>query len=633
MAAPDLGYQATYCLSAAHSACPFYDAAEGAEASDDAAPSGSRRRPWRLWGWVMLAAIALFALAVYAGDLLQPAGSPAALPIAATLTASPSPSLTPAPSATVAPRAAAVSPTSEPGGRVVALSPKAEDGGWFDSSEARGNHLGDSFLYAGYFGGRAFISALRIELGSVPRGAPIRAATLQLVGLNDSRFAQAAGGAWTVQLLAADALPDFSRATFQELFNAPAAVSLVPVLYPADLAIGQTNTWALDSTGRAWLEQQLLDGAPAVLVRLTGPAGGADTLFAWDSGAGAATSGESPQLVLSLGAAPPTPPPLPTEAVIVATATVTPANVLTVAAEAWTATAVAQTIGTYTPLPYRAVTPTPWPANLATVQAIAVLRGLPPIVQHTPTPGNAATAQADALLATAQAFLTGAPTATPKGAVTPIVLTPTPIPTNVLTAAARYFQATAEAATGTPTPWPYNAVVATSTPAWLVITSTPAPANAATAQAQAAYATAVSLVIGTFTPLPPNAATPTPAGFAPQPTAVAPPAQTGAPAAACPDPRVQITNPTAGQVVSGVFLVYGRAVHETFAFAVLDVAGWSPPVGDYVELGRFDFPIQAGVIGWPDAPLANGVYTLRLTVADQAGNTLPACTVAITVQN
>ena len=70
-------------------------------------------------------------------------------------------------------------------------------------------------------------------------------------------------------------------------------------------------------------------------MRITGPTAG-DSVFAWDGGTGPATAGEPPQLVLSLGAAPPTPPPLPTEAVIVVTVTPTPANVLTVAAQAAT---------------------------------------------------------------------------------------------------------------------------------------------------------------------------------------------------------------------------------------------------------------------------------------------------------
>ena len=56
-----------------------------------------------------------------------------------------------------------------------------------------------------------------------------------------------------------------------------------------------------------------------------------------------------------------------------------PANVVTVQAMQQTATAVAATIGTYTPMPYF-VTPTPQPQNLATVQAAARLAGLPAVV-------------------------------------------------------------------------------------------------------------------------------------------------------------------------------------------------------------------------------------------------------------
>ncbi len=124
----------------------------------------------------------------------------------------------------------------------------------------------------------------------------------------------------------------------------------------------------------------------------------------------------------------------------------------------------------------------------------------------------------------------------------------------------------------------------------------------------------------------------------PRPTTAAPPSQTAGSAATAgrgglPRSAAWITSPTAGQIVSGVFMVYGRAVHETFALATLEVASGSPPTGNYVELGRFDFQIPSGVIGWPDAPLPDGIYTLRLTVLDQAGNAAPACEVAITVQN
>ena len=47
-----------------------------------------------------------------------------------------------------------------------------------------------------------------------------------------------------------------------------------------------------------------------------------------------------------------------------------------------------ETTGTYTPLPYQVVTPTPFPQNLATVQAVALSRRLPPVLVDTPTPAN-----------------------------------------------------------------------------------------------------------------------------------------------------------------------------------------------------------------------------------------------------
>ena len=80
------------------------------------------------------------------------------------------------------------------------------------------------------------------------------------------------------------------------------------------------------------------------------------------------------------------------------------------------------------------------------------------------------------------------------------------MPENVVTAAAQMRTATAQAGrAGIATPLPFNAVIATLTPAPFVFVDTPTPQNAATAQAWAAYATAVAATTGTFTPLPPNA--------------------------------------------------------------------------------------------------------------------------------
>ena len=122
-------------------------------------------------------------------------------------------------------------------------------------------------------------------------------------------------------------------------------------------------------------------------------------------------------------------------------------------------------------------------------------------------------------------LVVGTAPATPPAAPTQdlIVVTSTPTPQNVLTAAASMLTATADAAAqGTATPTPLNMVTATP-PAenqstavavggiW-VVTATPTPANQATVQAEAAYATAQAMTTGTWTPTPSYfvTATPTP---------------------------------------------------------------------------------------------------------------------------
>lgn len=473
------------------------------------------------WGGIIVLGIVVGG--IYGRDLLRPPSvpKPPTPPLEATAPAEELPrvELTPTPTSAPPPAPSPVpviadrpaTPTPEPGGQVIALTPQPGAAGWWASNDERLNRLGDSYLYAGVLDGQVFLSAARFDLQTVPRGAPIRQAELMLTGLRDDRLARLPGSLWSVQLLADNALSDWARSDFQGLFNAPAAITLLPSLAASDLGVGRTNRWQLDQTALAWLEQRLLAGDAGVIVRIFGPTGGAGDLFAWDSGMGPETARTGPQLLLSLGPAPATPPALPTAVVLVGQLPPTPANVLTAAADALTATAVAATIGTYTPTPYNWVTPTPLAANLETVQARASLLGLPPVVIHTPAPANAATVQAAAAYATAVAMTTGTFTPVPTGAVTAIILMPTPVPENVMTAAAQMIAATDLARrVGTSTPLPYNAVIATATPTLFVVTSTPTPANAATVQAQAAMATAAALTTGTWTPLPRNAVTATP---------------------------------------------------------------------------------------------------------------------------
>lgn len=408
-------------------------------------------------------------------------------------------------------------PTTEAPAREVKLEPGPDDVIWWGSNDGTRNHIGDSFLYAGFSEGSAFLSAVGFDLTRLERGAPIASGTLEMVGLRDDRLAPASGGSWSVQLVATDSLEDFRTADFQAIANAPAAATLVPTLFPADLAAGKANTWQLDPSALQWLEQQVLDGAGEVWVRIVGPTGGDDTLFAWNSGFGPESSGPRPWLRLGTDALLGTPPPLATEPIVIGTSPVQPRNVYTAAADALTATAVATAVGTPTLSP-RYATATPISQNVATAQALASLLGERPIVAETPPPANAATATAESAYATAVAIATGTYTPTPANAVTPFIVIPTPQPANVATAAAQMLTAVARDRTGgAPSPLPFNAVLATLTPEQLVATLTPRPANAATARALSEYATAVAITTGTFTPSADRIITPT---FTPIATAV-----------------------------------------------------------------------------------------------------------------
>jgi hypothetical protein len=426
--------------------------------------------------------------------------------------------------ATPTPRAATplvrtprVTPALTGGEQLLTLTPRQVDVGWWASAEPQRGSIGDSFLYAGLSQGQAYVSALRFDLRRIARGTEIREVSLHLTGLRAPQVDPDSAATWGVQLIAESDLAQLPSADFFAVFGAPAAVELQPLLTVADIGVGVTNRWTFDDTARAWLFQQILDGAASVIVRIAPLAADGDTLFAWDSGQGPESRGDSPELVLQLGPPPPTPPPTPTRPVIVATFTPVPDNVLTVVAMTMTpptlapptATSVPAT-ATPTPVPPEIVTPTPVPQNLATVQAAAIAAGLPPVVLDTPVPANAATAAADAAYATAVALTTGTFTPVPTNYVTPALYYPSPPPENVATAAAQALAATEAARSGTPTPTlPWNAVPVI----YAFATATPASREAAIALIE--QQNAMAATTGTPTPTPWNLVVITPV---PQPT-------------------------------------------------------------------------------------------------------------------
>lgn len=554
LGAPGLTHQTEFCLHTNHLNCPFYmststessvdefiampSMAETAKVNQDATTAQvSWGRYLRLLtlATVLLAGCVLYFSLSRNNWALQI--SPTQLPTQAKIVAfnpSVSETATDLPATTVTLVAATATPTQlatalptpteqttatpalEANGQLVRLKPGGRNAGWWKNEDVQRGHLGDSYLYAGAYGGENFIAAIRFDLSDIPRGAPIRQAQFSLMGLRGDQIQPNASGTWLIQLVPESSLKDLTSADFLTMLSAPASFTLFPTLTSADLAVKQINQWELDETIKLWLEKQLLDGATSLIVRMQASTENDDALFAWDSGAGSESGGNAPTLLLNLGPPPPTPPPLPTKQVFVATLTSVPKDVLTVVAIAKTATAMALTTGTYTPVPYEIVTPTPFPANLETVQAVAIAQELPPVVLHTPTPASFLEATRQADYATAVALTTGTFTPVPTDFVTPALIAPSPPAENVATEAARVVAATAAANRGGPTPTslPYNAVIAE------YVYTTPLPENAATAAANAVVATAFAKVNGTPTPLPWNVLVITPI----PPTLPAPPA-------------------------------------------------------------------------------------------------------------
>ncbi|HXV42776.1 MAG TPA: hypothetical protein VEC96_06905, partial [Anaerolineae bacterium] len=344
--------------------------------------------------------------------------------------------------------------------------------------------FGDSYLYAGILGGKVYHGAIQFDLGRIPRGTKIYAASLRLTGLRADQLSQERNGGWRLQLLSSEVDDNWRSLNYQQIHQAAIRSTFEPPLTQVELGEGQVNLFEFTPEQLALLERRIFEGSDefgrTISFRLDGPAKGGDSLFAWDSGYGPASQGAKPELLLSLGPPPEeTPPPY----YVVITSTPTPEDVMTAVANSLRMTAEAEEVGTATPLPRNWVTPV--------------------VVTAMPTPENQATAQALSQLATAIALTTGQPPNIVTATATPtyVIITSTPTPEEITTAVAQALQVTAEAIRlGTATPLPPNWV----TP--VVVTSIPTPANNATAE----FIQAIILTTGTPTPTPVNVQTATP---------------------------------------------------------------------------------------------------------------------------
>jgi len=183
------------------------------------------------------------------------------------------------------------------------------------------------------------------------------------------------------------------------------------------------------------------------------------------------------------------------------------------------------------------------------------------------------------------------------------------------------------------------------------------PVPTAAIPSPTATPTLTPIPTATSTPLPPPTHTPVPAPTATAtPTATPteeppeeapPPQQEPAPPAivpvTCSDSRLAISSPGINQTVSGLVPITGRATHEQFNFYKLEVAPganasqgftWFDGSDRSGDGGAKGPPVESGTLGhFNSAGVANGAYTIRLTVVDTSSNYPTPCQVSINVQN
>lgn len=188
--------------------------------------------------------------------------------------------------------------------------------------------------------------------------------------------------------------------------------------------------------------------------------------------------------------------------------------------------------------------------------------------------------------------------------------------------------------------------------------SASSPVPTAVIPAPTATPTLTPTPTATNTPLPPPTQTPVPAPTATatptatptaEPPAEAPPPQQQEPAppaivpVTCSDSRLAIFSPGINQTVSGLVPITGRATHEQFNFYKLEVASganasqgftWFDGSDRSGDGGAKGAPVESGTLGhFNSAGVANGAYTIRLTVVDTSSNYPTPCQVSINVQN
>ncbi|MFQ5593351.1 MAG: S8 family serine peptidase [Anaerolineae bacterium] len=183
-----------------------------------------------------------------------------------------------------------------PGDFQVQLTPRESKVGWVVSDEPNLNHFGDDDMYAGFYNALIYVGAVQFDLASVPDGAQITGAMLQLMGQTDEYLVGT--GTWMVHML--DSAVDFDWAShgYRAIADASSIGIVGDAMEGSDLGVNHANELSLSEALVAQLADRM-HSTGLVSFRIDGPKSGASDVFSWDSGYGVGGLSKPPVLTIS----------------------------------------------------------------------------------------------------------------------------------------------------------------------------------------------------------------------------------------------------------------------------------------------------------------------------------------------
>jgi uncharacterized protein YkwD len=228
-------------------------------------------------------------------------------------TSGPTPTLiappTPQASATIGPPTPTPSPSPTPpavppGGTELQIPAANNRIGWVVSVQPDRNYFDDDDTFTGTYNGRVYHGAMQFDLDSVPPGAYVTYARLELVGRSRSFIGTT--GTWAVRLLDSAIDPGFASHGYAQIHPAVAEATLLPLLGVNELFEGQANIFTFTPSQVSSLQTRV-GGSRQISFRLDGPtAESGMNLFTWDSGYGPDSRYPGAKLILHYTLSPPT---------------------------------------------------------------------------------------------------------------------------------------------------------------------------------------------------------------------------------------------------------------------------------------------------------------------------------------